>query len=582
MDVLLREIREQSGAQELHDTELSVAELSIGSASNQSVQLLGQDVAPRHAIIKLTSTGAVIECLRGQRITVDGEPRSSGSLQSGAVIELGGHQLTLVRAPLGFDLALEVRRNTNVAASEFEGAFRTDLDQTWLSKRFAAWVLAVATVLVFGLGPLLVVLLRSDDVEQASPQFMPSDGLWSSGPLTPAHQLAAGDRCDVCHQKLFERVQDNACQSCHETTHDHIPAATLAHTSLEPTERCATCHREHKEPASFLVSRDDSGCTECHANSTQHFPSLDIQPVTGFDAKRHPEFQAHLLKQVKQPIQQNGLDATFEWAVEIAALADAQEQSNLKFSHTQHLDPAKVLRTSDSAALGCADCHRLSADGEHFERITMQASCASCHELTFDPGAPERQLPHGKPREVVQTLQDYFTRKFADPTPAIAAVERRRIPGHDAQEETCTGPVLACAQRSAAREAENQFARRGCVSCHDVLDTQSNELVDRYRVSPVRLTSDYFPVSHFSHRSHRVQGKLTGDAACQSCHAAKPSASSADLLVPGIENCTQCHSEPKSRFTRASMMQIKLECVSCHAYHPRSVATANASSTGNE
>lgn len=582
MDVLLREIRELSGVQkpheaELHDTELNVTELSIGSAPNQSVQLLGHTIAPRHAIIKSTSDGAVIECARGRSVAVDGEQRSSGALRDGSVIELGGHRLTLVRAPAGFDLALEVRRNANVAASEFEGAFRTDLDQTWLSKRFAAWMLAAATLLIFGVVPLLVVLLRSDDTQETASHFLPSDALWSSGPLTPAHQLAAGERCDVCHQNLFERVQDNACQSCHETTHDHIPAATLARTSLGPTERCATCHREHKESTSFLVSRDDAGCTGCHANSGEQFPSLDIQPVTGFDAQRHPEFQAHLLKPVTQE-----LDAKVEWAIEIAALAKAREQSNLKFSHAQHLDPAKVLRTSDSEALGCAECHRLSADGEHFERITMQTSCASCHELTFDPGAPDRQLPHGKPREVVQTLQDYFTRKFADPTPPKASFERRRIPGHDAQEETCNGPVLACAMRSAAREAETQFARRGCVSCHDVVDTRAEELADRYRVSPVRLTSDYFPGSHFSHRSHRVQGKLTGDAACQSCHEAKPSTSSADLLVPGLENCMQCHRERQSRFARASSTQIKLECVSCHAYHPRSDVTANTSSAVHE
>ena len=41
---------------------------------------------------------------------------------------------------------------------------------------------------------------------------------------------------------------------------------------------------------------------------------------------------------------------------------------------------------------------------------------------------PDRQLPHGKPREVVLTLQDYFTRKFSDPDAGKVRLSRRTIP----------------------------------------------------------------------------------------------------------------------------------------------------------
>ena len=200
----------------------------------------------------------------------------------------------------------------------------------------------------------------------------------------------------------------------------------------------------------------------------------------------------------------------FEWKTEVAALDKAVEQSNVKFSHNQHLDPDRVLRRGDSKPLNCADCHRLEPDGEHFEPITMENRCAECHELTFDPGAPDRQLPHGKPREVVLTLQDYFTRKFSDPNAGRPTRERRRLPGHEEAEQTCSGAPFDCAMRSAHTEIENQFTRRGCIGCHVVVDTKSESDFDRYQVYPIRFARDYFPAGRFDHRSHQIQGKLTG------------------------------------------------------------------------
>jgi predicted CXXCH cytochrome family protein len=224
--------------------------------------------------------------------------------------------------------------------------------------------------------------------------------------------------------------------------------------------------------------------------------------------------------------------------------------------------------------MNCADCHRLEPDGEHFAPISMQGQCAACHELTFDPAAPDRQLPHGKPREVVLTLQDYFTRKFSDPNAGKATRERRRLPGHDEEEETCTGVPFDCAMRSARREIESQFTRRGCVGCHGVIDTQSRDVFDRYQVIPIRFARDYFPANRFDHRSHRIQGKLTGDDACLSCHAAKKSEDSSDLMMPGIAKCTECHGD------KAAAERVTVQCVSCHEYHPRELTLEDALSKG--
>jgi predicted CXXCH cytochrome family protein len=565
MDALLRELHEgPDGIAEYHDTEIKADALTIGSRSNQRIQLLGRAVALEHAIIRKAGRKLELTCRRGCRARLNGQIVFSAKLEAGDVIEIGGHRLKVAEAPAGFDAAIELTPNTNIDASEFESAFQTNLRQTRLNKRTLAWGTIVLVVLAGLVSPLVAINIHRGD--HATPAWMPSDEFWNSGPLSAAHHQVVGERCDSCHQKLFKRVQDQACQKCHETIHDHVTPAHLAFTTLGPTQRCATCHREHNEPETFLVDRSDSLCVGCHADSQTKFGKLALDAVHGFGEDRHPAFKPHLLKS-KAPTEAGGV---FEWLSEVTTMEKAVENSNLKFSHQQHLDPERVLRTSDSKALGCADCHRLEVDGEHFAPITMENRCASCHELTFDPGAPDRQLPHGKPREVVLTLQDYFTRKFSDPNAGRATRERRRLPGHDEEEQTCTGVPFDCAMRSARAEIANQFTRRGCVGCHVVNETASDNVFEHYQVVPVRLARDYLPAAHFDHRSHLIQGNLTGDAACQSCHASKESKLSSELLLPTITKCEKCHGDTPA------VDRITLHCTSCHAYHPHAMAEASA------
>lgn len=565
MDALLRELRQgPDGFAEYLDTEIAAEELTLGSAADQRIQLLGSAVAPRHAVIRRNGAQLELHCRRGRRVRVNGVECSLAKLATGDVIELAGHRLRIAEPPAGFDVAVELEPDESVEASEFESAFRTDLLQTWLSKRPAAWLLTAVVVGVGLLLPLGMVTLHRADKE--GPAWLPGDEFWNSGPLHPTHQQAAGERCDTCHQELFVRVQDEACQSCHRAAQDHVSPEHLASTQLGPAQRCASCHREHNEPATYLVNSGDSLCVDCHEDSHEQFASLAVDPVTGFGSQRHPAFKAHLLK---PSARQSGSGFAIDWVSEITALDKASEQSNLKFSHVQHLDPERVLRSADSEPLGCADCHRLEPDGEHFEPVTMQARCSGCHELTFDPGAPDRQLPHGKPREVVLTLQDYFTRKFSAPEAGRPTRERRRLPGHDEEEQTCNGAPYECGLRAARAEIESQFSRRGCVSCHVVVDTRAQSAFDRFQVYPIRFTRDYFPAGRFDHRSHQIQGKLTGDAACLSCHQAKSSEDSTDLMLPALDQCEQCHGD------RPEAQRIPVQCVTCHSYHPAASTPAH-------
>jgi predicted CXXCH cytochrome family protein len=559
MDVLLRELREgPDGIAEYYDTEISTSQITIGSSPDQNVQLLGRGIARQHAVIVVSRGQLALECRRGELVVVNGKKRADAKLKVGDLIELAGHRLRIAEAPPGFAVAIELQTSDVIDASSFESAFRTDLSQTWLGKRTMAWM-GVWLVLIFGLAlPLIVMSVHH--AGKPTPLWMLGDEFWNSGPLHQVHQQAIGERCDTCHEKLFQRVQDSACQNCHRATHDHVEPPRLALTELGPTPRCATCHREHNEPSDFLVASSDSMCVDCHGEPEHGFGQIKMDPVLGFGPKTHPEFKPELLVPVTVKA---GAGFAYQWKTLVVELDKAKERSNLKFSHQQHLDADRVLRRDDSKPLNCADCHGLEQEGEHFKPIKMEEQCSSCHELTFDPSSPDRQLPHGKPREVVLTLQDYFTRKFADPDADRATRDRRRLPGREDETDTCTDSPVECANRAARKEIESQFTRRGCVGCHGVIDTQAPNLLDRFQVIPIKFATDYFPDNRFDHRPHQIQGKLTGDDACMSCHAAKKSKDSADLMVPGLAKCTECHSD------EAAPERVTLQCVSCHGYHPR-------------
>jgi predicted CXXCH cytochrome family protein len=166
-------------------------------------------------------------------------------------------------------------------------------------------------------------------------------------------------------------------------------------------------------------------------------------------------------------------------------------------------------------------------------------------------------------------IEDYFARKYSDPTlPAKTPAQLRRLPDKEIptdKPDLCIGPTYVCANRRAVAEIESQFAGRGCISCHVVVDSQARDIHERFQVTPVHLSQDYFATARFNHRAHAVQKALTGDAACLSCHKAKDSKDSSQVLIPDIDNCLQCHSD---RYVKD---QVTVQCVSCHRYHPRAI-----------
>ncbi len=587
VDLLLREVTGRvRGIPSYRDTELSGDTFSLGSAPDQQIQLLGRGVQPVHGVLRPSGGRASIQCRRPATVTVNGEIKRSATVGPGDVLEVGGHTLTVIESPAGFDLALEIVPDPNVDSSAYEAAFVTDLDQTWLSRRGPSWVLLALVLLVTLAVPLAYVLLAGPGetgpavapptAPHAAPLVAgidrksgtPPDLMWISGPLHPVHALAAGNDCSACHSSLFQRVKDGDCRVCHDALSDHVAAPRMASLAI-PHTRCATCHREHNEPERLIIPSGVQ-CTSCHADPHQFAEPMKVAAVSGFGLDTHPAFRAELQSPV---VEKAGTGLSFRWRSHVELVAGAREDSNLVFPHDVHLDAVKVRSPNTNEPLHCSDCHRLSADGEHFGPIDMETHCGSCHELTFDPTAPDRQLPHGKPREVAFAIEGYYSTKFLNPSPTDTMPTRRRLPGHHGSTTRCNDSPAKCAEQQAQKEVVNQFTVRGCVTCHTVTDTGSGDLYSRFQVHPVKLVRDYFPTVKFDHVSHLTQKDKTGDEACLSCHPARRSHVSSDLLMPDIDNCTGCHGDPSVPDV------VVLECIGCHRYHPQSFASAGDAGT---
>ncbi len=545
MELLIKEVTlAPSGATQVRDRGLSADTVVVGATVDCHIQLLGS--AAIHGRLSLTRKGLVFNCEPGSSVDIDGEAVSRVAIDVGLEVRIAGHRLIAIEPPPGFDAALELHLNPDVEPRFFERAFTTNLSQTWLRQRRPAWI-TVAAVFLFGL--IVPWWVPAGYLPNAL-----NDVVWSSGPLLPGHAVVLGDDCSACHTTPFTRVQDAACTSCHREIADHTLPQFHTAVGLD-TVRCASCHQEHHEP-SYLTITDSELCTDCHAQSD--WPQRSTEQVGAFSGTQHPQFQLDLVTPISiDP----GSRQAYDWARQSTAFDTAVEQSNLKFPHDVHLDGGKVQDLATGQSLSCATCHALQADDEHFTPINMERHCIDCHNLKFDRAAPFRNLPHGNPEEAILTMEGHFLRAYTQDR-ETGGTPRRRLPDRENDAGRCTDTPRVCALQRAALEAENQFTKSGCITCHQVVDNGAVDLVARYHVVPIQLTDDFFLNARFDHQAHLTQTDISGDEACVSCHQATTSTTSADILIPGIEQCLTCHD------AHSTEQQVELECASCHAFHP--------------
>lgn len=545
--------RGPSGIVEQRDKIFEGDAITLGRATDQVLHLKDRRVSLEQARIFRRGERVLITSSALSGVIVNDAVCRDAALGPGDVVTIGSNTLRFFPPPAGFDLAftfeLEATARTAEAAREQPVLA---LAETRMAKRTWSWALFVLVALACLIVPALG--MKQAGVRGAlRASMLPDDGLWSSGPLSAAHQNL-GTSCESCHAQPFVRARNEECLACHAATlHQH--AAPETRIGRLEGERCTACHLEHNEPAS-LVRRDARLCADCHANLERVLGHAhDSGAATDF-ASAHPEFRLSVL----QPGSSRDPPGSRRVAL---GEASGSERSGLIFPHDVHLDARGIKAPSGNGVMRCSDCHRPEEGGARMQPIRMEQHCESCHRLEFEPADPERTVPHGDPKAVLQTLLEYYSARYLEeyPDPHVTARPTRFA--------ARPGVGLTVAERARALElarakalttARDVFERRICSECHAVTATTDQAGPTEWRVAPAVLTREWMPKARFSHARHS-----TALTACETCHAAGESREASDVLMPGIKTCRECHGG-SARFAAATN-RVPGDCTLCHAFH---------------
>lgn len=498
--------------------------ITLGRATDQVINLKDRRVELEHARIVRAGGRILVSSRALTGVLVNGTVCRDASLAVGDALQIGANVIRLIAPPAGFDLAFTFELDNSVDTRAVEApALLLTLPEVGARMQPWAWALSIVVLV----GALLMPWLSSPQSGALLPTrqtVLPSDHAWQAGPLHAAHgNLSA--KCESCHERPFARVANPACLACHATSlHQHVPPQNRQLLLLAST-RCASCHREHDEP-STLARNDEKLCINCHANL-----KLIEKPAPATDFMRqHPAF----------------------------ATVRIRDESHLKFPHDVHLNPKGIKTTTGSEVMTCAACHEPQAGGAGFQPISMQRHCQRCHSLSFDPRAPERNVPHARPEIMLESLLEYYSSEYLQGYPD--ALNTARPAGNVARPGVDLGAaqrarVLARARAQAEITARDLLERRACYVCHEV---QRGKAASTWTVTPVSVRAAWMPKARFSHAAH-----ATSLTPCKTCHAAEKSRHATDMLMPAIETCRTCHAGSHS----AASTQIASSCTSCHDFH---------------
>ena len=352
----------------------------------------------------------------------------------------------------------------------------------------------------------------------------------SAGPVSNHHRLIDA-KCESCHARPFHGAADTQCTTCHRVN-EHAAAMTkMAATHAALQMQCARCHKEHHGLQS-LIPTDSPLCTDCHARIDRIAPETHEPDIYSF--AKHPDFGV-LTRGSSRPEE--------SWA------KGPHDTGALKFSHAEHLQAHPGTAHPD--ALTCASCHEPIADQSIMQPIVFEKHCQRCHELVLDGRLEGIHVPHGSPDRALEAIRAELSRVYL----AIGA-------------SVSDGGPQSWDRGAASAPLENQITaealdleqglysgKSGCERCHDVALVPPEPGKSQHRVIPPNIPKQWLPASKFAHGPHRT-------TSCTECHdAAEHSTTAADVLVPGIARCRECHGDP------GVQGKIESPCLECHRYH---------------
>ena len=550
---------------------LDKAELTIGRSPSSDIHLADLAVVLNHAVIRASGGSVEIVATAGLPIIVNGKQTEHEriSASQGADVRIGSHSLEIEpgEGEEKGSVIITVSRVGAIsnASEEKEEAHVFSLAPTLPGKRPLAWALVLLILGVFLIWPL--VSINTQPTDNSRKVAFHADEMWTSGALSQTHK-SLENNCQACHVKAGESVRDTACVACHTKVHDHAdPAKLLASKGsagliggtkqlvggifgIEPG-RCVECHTEHQGTTAMPVT-DERFCTNCHTDMSKRIETA-LKDTADFGAN-HPQFEPTIR------FAGAGGVPTFR---RISLDANPKEDNGLKFPHDMHLSTtngvaqmAKTLGKGEGygAPLDCANCHIRDATGNSFIAVKMEPACGACHSLAFDQvGGTIRTLRHGEPAQVIADIRAFY-RAGGSRNAAFQGMERRR-PGDFAT----SGQRINFAQTSAMHVGNADQAIRAvfskggaCFDCHMVRAT--GNATTPYAVTPVAQSTRYLTKGWFDHAAHDTE-------TCASCHAVKTSKSAADVSLPKLAKCQECHGGQDAH------KEVPSACAMCHDYH---------------
>lgn len=559
--------RKRSGDVAHRDQDVRDEIIRLGRGADCQVYLADPRVPLLHSEIHDRGGGFYIEAAGpGLDLKLNGVATRSARLNTGDKIDLGPYELVVGSAE-GKDMALsvELTRPLGDDFAALSARSRTTIHGGGLGKRGWSWLLfIVAAVVALGL-PLLGAMDRAEkrmasglaEAPAAAPEapatwvsqvawLSGADSFWISGDISRPHRHFAED-CGLCHEQPFVQVRDGACLACHGDIEHHADPKVFQTASFAEV-RCAHCHKEH-EGADPIVLDTQAFCVSCHGDLDRREPMTTLHNAGDFGTD-HPEFRPSV---VSDPHPERPVVTRMA----IGGDPKPAETSNLKFPHDKHLPKGGVKHpTKGTVELACGDCHAAEPGGVGLLPISMEAHCHECHRLQFDPTAPERLLQHGKPREAVEQMREFYAMAalhggVADPK-APQSLRRRRLPGAPVTPEE-SAVSLNWALQKAAEVASETIGKRACGTCHNVTAPKAGS-EGFWGVAKPRLADRWLPKGIFDHGKH-------DQMACVDCHDAPMSKSATDVLLPGIDSCRRCHGG------EAAAAKVPSTCIACHGFH---------------
>ncbi|MCB0322766.1 MAG: FHA domain-containing protein [Bdellovibrionales bacterium] len=522
----------KNGSKETSLKELDQSEILLGRGASSDILLTGRLVSLRHAQLVVGAESLTIQDLESlSGVRVNDQLITKVELHRGDVVKIGNYTFTVTRDD-GVWGVLE--RRSDLAQEEdaeavIDGQVKKLSFQSYIpSFTVLSVILSLVVVGFFFAAPLSGTNIRS----------------WNSGPISNAHKMIEND-CGQCHAEAFTRVRDAECMACHSMS-DHapsLPALVEKHPTLG--FRCASCHMEHNGDAG-IIATDVKLCADCHGGLDSLLPGTGTPEIPSWHA--HPEFRVSVPQPVgaEQPFKKVSLDAS-----------DLSDPTKLKLNHQIHLEPDLAGRDG-LVTMQCQDCHEPTDDLHEIKPINFERHCSDCHSLEYDERLPGQSVPHGSPDVVYNYLYAQYAQLFLrkEGVEEEQPSSRRRMPGRTEARLPDIEFSRASVNEQARNTEEALFTRTACHLCHfvtDMPDAGAGE--SRYAVESPAIPQKWMPDSTFNHGAHQ-------EVSCESCHVdVRKSEKTTDLLLPGKENCYQCHAEAHVAG------KVDSACVTCHSYH---------------